>query len=984
MQAKPLSFPSLLAILFAHLPRRRVLAHWLPALALALAGLLGSSMAQATIYTFNGSADVYGCSRAGTVYTCPYPAYLDYDDGIIINNGVTVRVTNNVSVQYGQSLQMSGTAKLIVTGYLNISAINPANLRVSGGTIDVGGTMSVGAIAQTMTANIIAGAVQLGTDRVTINGTVASRGVVNMSSYSRINAPAGSTAVSGTVISTGAGVTITGNVVATSRFTLESGSTVDGSVTAPVFDMRPASSKLTGNVLATTSVTVGSGNSIIGNVDTGNLLLQASNATIDGDASVNWATLEWAGRVLGTIYCKNGTGRNKCDCVTNNSGYQINKTNGPSCDNLQPKGPHHFLITHDGVGDTCVPEKITVLACANAACTAPHYTAGVSGTLGPFGTAFNIPANASTAVVDATRIASGSATLEIPSATPQPQWADVCYNDVKRTNSCAMEFIGGAKLLLGPVGSHVAGEKKSLAIKAVKQSPDQSACVTAFGAATYDVQYRCDYSKPKTGTVPLMLNDSALACSVAAGTIQTRSTTFNGNGEASLPLVYADAGELDLSASVNTGKGITANGSTSFVTAPMEFELVKPAGPIRAGADFSVIVRARNANGVVTKNFDTSALNGAGASGHTAALDVACHAQTGEPGTLGTADITFRNGEASVTTSWSEVGRIELQASLTSFLGEGRNVAGTTGGTPTNCPGSVGPFIPAYFQLSRADGRPSYYSGEPIELKVSAMGAGGAPTRNYAHALGLSEAVTLSVVKNDGAAFAQPAPGALAPVAVAETDFINGVATVKPAYTFTAYPSSPMQIRLRATNGKAGALEVVSSAPASAEAEAMPFIRSGRLRVGSRVGNLKTPLTIPVTAEYWTGRSWLINDEDDTTVIPTDAFSFTPTPSTGMTLQTSFTPDPFKLTKGAAAITLQLSAGGPGWFDIAPNLGSAATDNACLATPRPAKPGAGLPWLRSMISTCTPAGRRDPAGRATFGLLPPEQRRLIHVREVFN
>lgn len=978
----PSLLPSLLAILFAHLPRRRIFAHWLPALALALAGLLGSSMAQATIYTFNGSAAVYGCSLAGKVYTCPYPAYLDYDDGIIINNGVTVRVTNNVSVQYGQSLQMSGTAKLIVTGYLDISAINPANLRVSGGTIDVGGTMSVGAIAQTMTANIIAGAVQLGTDRVTINGTVASRGVVNMSSYSRINAPAGSTAVSGTVISTGAGVTITGNVIATSRFTLESGSTVNGSVTAPVFDMRPASSKLTGNVLATTSVTVGSGNSIIGNVDTGNLLLQASNATITGDASVNWATLEWAGRVLGTIYCKNGTGRNKCDCVTNNSGYQINKTNGPSCDNLQPKGPHHFLITHDGVGDTCVPEKITVLACANAACTAPHYTAGVSGTLGPFGTAFNIPANASTAVVDATRIASGSATLEIPSATPQPQWADVCYNDVKRTNSCAMEFIGGAKLLL-EVPDHLAGDPVKLKVRGVKANDTQTACVAAFSNVSYNLPYRCSYSKPSTGAKGLTLNGTALACT-ASGTLPSIQTDFGADGTRELTLVYPDAGEVNLSATLDTGTGMIANGSTSFIVAPKSFELVKPAAPIRAGAPFDVVVRAKNAAGEITANFDTARLNSAGGTSHAAALDIDCRAQAGKDGLLTSQAFDFTNGAATARLTWSEVGKLDLKASVVNFLGSELDPAGSTDLAASGCSGNVGPFIPAYFKLSRPDGRPSYYSEEPFELKVSAMSAGGAVTENYTSALGLSEAVTLSAVKNDGAAFAQPAPGALAPVAVAEETFIDGVATVKPAYTFTAYPNAPLQIRLRASNGKAGALEVVSSAPASAEAGAMPFIRSGRLRVGSRVGNLKTPLTIPVTAEYWTGRSWLINDEDDTTVILPDAFSFTPNPSTGMTLQTSFAPDPFKLTKGAAAITLQLSAGGPGWFDIAPNLGSADTDNACLATPRPKKAGAGLPWLRSMISTCTPAGRRDPAGRATFSLLPPEQRRLIHVREVFN
>jgi MSHA biogenesis protein MshQ len=143
---------------------------------------------------------------------------------------------------------------------------------------------------------------------------------------------------------------------------------------------------------------------------------------------------------------------------------------------------------------------------------------------------------------------------------------------------------------------------------------------------------------------------------------------------------------------------------------------------------------------------------------------------------------------------------------------------------------------------------------------------------------------------------------------------------------------------------------------------------------------------VPVTAEYWTGRSWLLNSDDSHTLIPKNSFGIKPTVS-GMTVTSTFAANPLKLAGGAASFDLRVTAGGPGPVDIAVNLGSTLQDNACIngvAGSGLALQAAAIPWLRPFITGCNTSLFRDPSGRATFGVYTPEDRRLIHVREVFN
>ena len=1042
-----MSFPFPFTLILARAPQRRrsawasLMAAWL----LALAGLLGSGAAQATVYTFSGNA-VDSCTLSNKVYTCPYPAYLDWDDSVVIGSGYTLKVTNNVSVSWNQGLSMSSGAKLIVTGNLNLTAINPANLKISGGDIEVGGTFSMGASAQSATANISAGAIQLGTDRVTITGDLTSRGVINISSGSRITGD-----VSGTVVTTASPVTITGDVSASSKFTLASGSTVTGKVSAPVFDMlasgskvtgdikastsmtmgsgntvtgsistgtfdmQASGSKVTGNVTATNSMTMGSGNAVTGNVDTGDLLLQSSSAIITGDAKVNWATLEWAGRVTGTIYCKNGTKKNKCDCVTNNSGYNVNTANGPRCEGMAPSTPHHFLITHDGQGDTCLPEKITVTACANASCTAPHFAGTVSGKLAPFGVDFSIPDDTGAQVVTVTRFSEGLVKLGLLGVSAQE--ATTCYRTGNNTNSCDMSFTGGIKLLVD-VPNHAAGASDIKAtIKGVKANDSQTACVAAFEKnAILDVQYSCNYSKPRTGSEKLTLGGTALACGAATVTAGTTTikTPFGDNATATLPLSYPDAGEVRLIASAALPDGPTATGSGTFVTVPAKFTLAPAAGPLRAGADFNIAVTAVNSAGVKTPNFDSTDLKDAGATAYDVVVDVACRAQAGAEGVFFAASPSFKDGAANVKARWSEVGRLDLQASLENFMGfKGLNAAGTTNSaTGGACSGNVGAFIPQYFKLSierpaAEVGRQYLYSREPFVLKLTARNLAGAVTENFDRDLidaktkaAMSEDVNLSIVGESGAALPLPAPGTLSsegqPLSkILAAKFKAGSVTLPAAYAFTNLKTAPLTIRLRASNGKATPADVSSAFTASpepdADKEAKTSMRSGRLRLVNRFGSARGELKMPVIAEIWSGSSWVQHTDDIYTVIPSSAFAITSHKQSAAVASAA----PFVVTKsntdvklagGIGSLALTPTGGGPGWGDLAANLGLTNGDSSCLAQAvAPVSTGAKLPWLRS-LNVCSKNGSIDidPSARATFGVFVPETRRIIHVREAFN
>lgn len=119
---------------------------------------------------------------------------------------------------------------------------------------------------------------------------------------------------------------------------------------------------------------------------------------------------------------------------------------------------------------------------------------------------------------------------------------------------------------------------------------------------------------------------------------------------------------------------------------------------------------------------------------------------------------------------------------------------------------------------------------------------------------------------------------------------------------------------------------------------------AGRLSVlpGRGHRGAQAALRVPVTADCWSGSSWIVNSADNCTT---------------------------------------LAAGSVG-FDLALNLGSAAADQSCHPS-HPVTRGAGRPWLRGRNGSGSAGDDRDPAVRAGFGIFSPESRRTVHVRQIF-
>lgn len=630
--------------------------------------------AQAAVTHYSGGA-VAGCTLANNTYSCPS---LSQNDDITIGNGYTVAVAGNVSFTYFQTLKMGGSAALRAAGNLDLTGLQTANLQVSGGTLAAGAAFVLGAVDQTVTANVSAATVTTGGPSVRINGNVTASGAVNLGSSATITGTLSAASVvagasvrvdggivasgdvslssnatvaggiRGASVTTGSSTILSGNIDA-DDFTLASGSTLTGNIRAPQVELSAANSTVKGSITASTSLVIGSGNTVTGAVSGGTLTMASagvtingnvtmtgdvdigSNGTINGDlsarnvtthasgdylngnASVNAIFVDYGTTVAKTIVCT-GAGASGCSCVTKaDPNYQ------PVCAAPPPTGAHHFRITHGGSALTCQPQTVTVTACANSACTAPHYTGAVTATLQPGGKAFSF-SGGQTSSATVAQGAAGTAQLSASGAAN----ASTCVNTADPTRPCEMVFsTTGLKIT---AANHVSMASASVTIEALTASPPKQSCVPLLANQQADVALACAYSNPSSGSAAVIVGPAAtaarLACGAgvpgAAGTVRL---TFDSAGSASAPLQYADVGQVALSASISgsgASAGLTATGGASFIAAPQKFVIeavnavtglsTKNAvsrDPVfaKASETFRVNVSAVNAAGVVTKNF---------------------------------------------------------------------------------------------------------------------------------------------------------------------------------------------------------------------------------------------------------------------------------------------------------------------------------------------------------------------------------------------
>ena len=703
-------------------------------------------------------------------------------------------------------------------------------------------------------------------------------------------------------------------------------------------------------------------------------------------------------------------------------------------------GPHHYELSMPSTGLACLPNTVTVTACAGA--TSPcssAYTSGngstasltaTGGSLAASSVTFNAAGVATTTLSYPTATDGASATVTLAGVSAAAGNANQCCpNGTSCTvsSTCSSTFntagliysssANGTQLASFP--AQVAGTSSgTYYVRAVKTSTTTKACETALtGAATVNWGVVCvNPASCSTGNL-MSVTGNGGATAVAGNPNGTAtsftgvSMTFDGNGNAPFSFTYNDAGRirLDSKMTVNSATLSGLNSTSSHVTKPARFavgnikqtaspNLVNPAAAdaagsrfVKAGESFTATVTAQTTLGATTPNVGKESTP-AGVL-LTPALVLPSGGASGSLSNGTIAGGSFSNGVATVTNlAYSEVGIINLTSTVASgnYINTGGAVAATT---TTN----IGRFYPAQFALS--GGTVTHRSGSScspasaftylgenflLGLTLTAQNTTGATTANYSGAfakLDPTSAASWNVAGLGGTTTFSTISGRLS-LGTATGSWANGVAS-NVALTANASRASAADGPFSAAFGVApvdsdgvtmSTLNMASTTSGTADRTSVSSValRFGRLRLANAVGGQSRALSLPLTAQYWTGTAFDTNTLDSCTAIASTHVSFGNLRKTLTTADTSVSGSSFGLSSGLGALKIGAPLGGRyGTVDVTLSLGSSATDASCLQPWTPgtgdvATAGANLSFLRG--AWCGSTYVNDPSARASFGL----------------
>ncbi|MCZ7563967.1 MAG: LamG domain-containing protein [Burkholderiales bacterium] len=321
--------------------------------------------------------------------------------------------------------------------------------------------------------------------------------------------------------------------------------------------------------------------------------------------------------------------------------------------------------------------------------------------------------------------------------------------------------------------SNVGWNAKTLRIQAIRTDTQTGACVGLFANQSRTIELGAECNDPAVcAGAQVTVNGGPIATSsddggAGAAAYTGHSLAFDAASEAETVIAYPDAGRVSLHGRYDLDPAIAGfemrGASNPFVVRPFGFRISGvpsgvsgPASAVfrRAGEGFGVTLTA-----VAWKSGDDADADGmpdsqAQVAGNAAtpgfgqeagpATATVSHALAepagGAAGALSNTSFTgFAAGARAQTTSYSEVGIVDLFATSENYLASGENVTAGAGGLT-----GVGRFIPDHFALSggvlanRAAGgcAPASaftYMNEALALRftLTARSAAGATTTNY-------------------------------------------------------------------------------------------------------------------------------------------------------------------------------------------------------------------------------------------------------------
>lgn len=573
----------------------------------------------------------------------------------------------------------------------------------------------------------------------------------------------------------------------------------------------------------------------------------------------------------------------------------------------------HFQLEHSGQALTCNPETVTIKACADAACSS-LITDPVTATLSLTPTSSSngwvggntVTFSGGSTTVQLRNNAASAVTIGVSGSTPttKPFSTTLCKsgNGTPSVAACTLSFADSGFFF--DVPDTYSNQPQTVTIKAVKKSDVTKQCVPGFASQSKSIKLWGSYISPNSNLSNSKISVNNNVLGTGQGTAVPVSLAFDAEGQSTMTVKYPDAGKVQLDARYDgTGNeaGLVMLGSDQFVARPVGLCITPPQGvctagdsscPVfkKAGETFQVDIKAMAwesandgdicAGNQTTPNF---VLNG---------ISLGSTLVAPSPGTNATVGTTTYNHVAatdslnSVNQTVSEVGVFRMMATPPVVTPQVQGYFGYT--IPSAQSQPVGRFIPADFNLVSGDIVPACnafsYMGQPfgVTLDVWARNTAGGQTQNYTGLFAKGDAY-LSVANNkDGNSLSARLRS------LSTLPWINGRAQFTGNSEFVRlsdtqqdgpYKSLLFGLYMKDNDGD----KTLIASPDFNDAmvgncsgsgcnarliDSVPMqVYFGRLLAGTGAGLAAAPLAIPLQMQYYEAGDWLLNEEDQCTLL---------------------------------------------------------------------------------------------------------------------
>ncbi|QTH63190.1 LamG domain-containing protein [Psychrosphaera ytuae] len=275
----------------------------------------------------------------------------------------------------------------------------------------------------------------------------------------------------------------------------------------------------------------------------------------------------------------------------------------------------HIRIEHSGSGVSCADHSVTLTACANADCSAIYTGSDISFTLqkNTGGTISDI----NTYVIDGTTgQLSGASFTDANVGTfaftgTSAEVATVkCLNTSTGQENCDYN-IGSSGFIVTAGNNNVTQScaANSFTIQAVQASndPTSGACVPAYAAGDYPLNFNFNYIDPNSSAVINTANANIEGIDHTAGqTGNNQNVTFDGNAQAVIDVDYREAGLISIV--VNDANGVLTSTTAQLGFVPSQLTASWADGDANniAGITEQVVIAGQCSDGTVLQNYRPS------------------------------------------------------------------------------------------------------------------------------------------------------------------------------------------------------------------------------------------------------------------------------------------------------------------------------------------------------------------------------------------